>query len=581
MATTYSLPFWLGANLVPHPFTDALTCVVYITECAHSTGPSDPPIEATIQKLYRAASNPTARPSCAVRVAMAEKITDEQVEALQNILRSDASVDAKVAQVTAVKTGIKHHNVPDTCVAQLFEALRTASAAQHGSLANAGLTSLNHLLTRLSRQEPKYIMKETKTTLPLLVDKMGDQKEKFRSLAVQSIATMYKVVPADVERHVRNFAMAGKNPRAKEASMQWLLQMNREQGLPFRTYVPRLMELLEDADSSVRDTAKTTVIELFRDASGTAKADLKKQLENFKVRPAIKQAIVKELVPRSTTPAPDESGPADLPRPASRPNLSASVSSISTFSERPITPMPDTRTETVEPSYLNTNRELEDMFTQMHGYFEGNESEHNWKLREQSINKLRRLMAGNAVSDFHDPFLAGLRGLLDGIIKAVNSLRTSLSKEGCALVQDIAINYGSGMDPMVELLMQTFIKLSGATKKIASQQANVCIDTIIGRVTYTNRIMVHVAGACTDKNVLPRMYATEWLKTLLKKEAHHKSHIEHNGGLDLIEKSMKKGLGDANPGVREKMRATFWTFYGIWPARAEAYVVSLGSMLSR
>ncbi|KAI7784794.1 hypothetical protein LA080_009113 [Diaporthe eres] len=506
---------------------------------------------------------------------MAEKITDEQVEALQNVLRSDASVDAKVAQVTAVKTGIKHHNVPDTCVAQLFEALRTASANQHGVLANAGLTSLNHLLTRLSRQEPKYIIRETKTTLPLLVDRMGDPKEKFRTLAVQSMATMYKVVPADVERHVRNSAMAGKNSRAKEASMQWLLQMNQEQGLQFRTYVPRLMELLEDADASVRETAKTTVIELFRDASNTAKADLKKQLETFRVRPAIKQAIVKELIPRSTTPGPDDNGPVDLPRPVSRPNLSASVSSVSTFSERPITPMPDPRTETVEPSYLNTTRELDDMFSQMHGYFDGNESEHNWKLREQSINKLRRLMAGNAVSDFHDPFLAGLRGLLDGIIKAITSLRTSLSKEGCALVQDMAVNYGSGMDPMVELLMQTFIKVSAATKKIASQQANVCIDTIIGRVTYTNRIMQHVAGACTDKNVQPRSYATEWLKTILKKEAHHKSHIEHNGGLDLIEKSIKKGLGDANPGVREKMRSTFWTFYGIWPARAEALMDTL------
>ncbi|KAL1854378.1 suppressor of tub2 mutation [Diaporthe australafricana] len=506
---------------------------------------------------------------------MAERITDEQVEALQNMLRSDASVDAKVALVTAVKTGIKHHNVPDTCVAQLFEALRTACSNQHGVLVNAGLTSLNHLLTRLSRQEPKYIMRETKTTLPLLVEKMGDQKEKFRFLAVQSIATMYKVVPADVERHIRNFAMAGKNSKAKEASMQWLLQMNREQGLQFRTYVPRLMELLEDADATVRDTAKTTVIELFRDASGTAKADLKKQLENFRVRPAIKQAIVKELVPRSTTPAPDENGPADLPRPASRPNLAASMSSISTFSDRPITPMPDTRTETVEASYLNTTRELDDMFTQMHGYFDGRESEHNWMLREQSINKLRRLMAGNAVSDYHDQFLAGMRTLLDGIIKAVTSLRTSLSKEGCALVQDIAINYGPGMDPMVELLMQTFVKLSAATKKIASQQANVCIDTMIGRVTYTNRIMQHVAWACADKNVQPRLYATEWLKTLLKKEAQHKSHVEHTGGLDLIEKSIKKGLTDANPGVREKMRATFWTFHGIWPTRAEALMDTL------
>jgi CLIP-associating protein 1/2 len=40
--------------------------------------------------------------------------------------------------------------------------------------------------------------------------------------------------------------------------------MHKENGLPFRAYVPILMELLEDADGMVRDTAKSTVIELFR-----------------------------------------------------------------------------------------------------------------------------------------------------------------------------------------------------------------------------------------------------------------------------------------------------------------------------
>ncbi|RAL66133.1 hypothetical protein DID88_005805 [Monilinia fructigena] len=64
-------------------------------------------------------------------------------------------------------------------------------------------------------------------------------------------------------------------------------------------------------------------------------------------------------------------------------------------------------------------------------------------------------------------------------------------------------------------------------------------------------------------------YATGWLKTLLKKEAQHKSHVEHSGGLELIEKCIKKGLADANPGVRENMRSTYWTFAQIWPARAE------------
>jgi CLIP-associating protein 1/2 len=195
---------------------------------------------------------------------MAEKITDKQVADLTALLRTDTSVDAKVNAVTAIKSGIKQHNVPDTSVPQLFEALRVASTAQHAALVNAGFTSLNHLLTRLARQEPKFLTKEAARTLPVIIEKLGDQKEKLRTLATQALATMYGSVPMDVERFVRNTAMTGKNPRAKEASMHWLLQMHKEQGLQFRSYVPLLMDLLEDADGMVRDVAKTTVIELFK-----------------------------------------------------------------------------------------------------------------------------------------------------------------------------------------------------------------------------------------------------------------------------------------------------------------------------
>lgn len=156
---------------------------------------------------------------------MAEKINEQQVSDLINLLRTDASVDAKVAKVTEIKSGIKQHNVPDNCVAPLFEALRTASSSQHAALVNAGFTGVNHLLTRLSRQEPKYLLKEAPRTLPLIIEKLGDQKEKFRSLALQSLVTLYAAAPVDVERSVRNTAMAGKNPRAKETSLQWLLQV--------------------------------------------------------------------------------------------------------------------------------------------------------------------------------------------------------------------------------------------------------------------------------------------------------------------------------------------------------------------
>lgn len=322
----------------------------------------------------------------------------------------------------------------------------------------------------------------------------------------------------------------------------------------------------------------TTSSQKDRNAPNAAKSDLKKQLKNFKVRPAIEQAIVKELNPTSSAPA---SQVDSLDEPA--PPRGALAASVSSSAHRPVTPgLPDNNTpDPVEPSYVNTSRELDEILREMHFHFEGKETEQNWMKREESMTKLRRLMAGNAATDFSEQFLTGLRALLDGIIKAIVSLRTSLSKEGCSLVQDIARVYGPAMDPMVELLMQTFIKLTAATKKISSSLANTTVDTIIARASYNARIMQHIWGACQDKNVQPRLYASGWLKTLLNKEAHHKNHVEHTGGLDLIEKCIKKGLADANPGVREKMRATYWTFAGIWPARAEAIMSGLDSTAAR
>ncbi len=122
--------------------------------------------------------------------------------------------------------------------------------------------------------------------------------------------------------------------------------MHQESGLQFRGYVPTLMELLEDADGMVRDTAKTTVIELFRYARTSPlypcrpltrlqgmlrmppSRTLKRQLKNFKVRPAIEAAIVKELVPTSSAPASQADTPDEPVVAPTRSNLAASVSSL-------------------------------------------------------------------------------------------------------------------------------------------------------------------------------------------------------------------------------------------------------------
>ena len=230
---------------------------------------------------------------------------------------------------------------------------------------------------------------------------------------------------------------------------------------------------------------------------------------------------------------------------------------------------PPTEVVPMDPIYLHTQRELDEIFREMTPHFEGRESEQNWLARDKSTLKLRRITKGNAPSEFHGAFISGVKSLLDGILKVANSLRTTMSTNGCQLIQELARTLGSAMDPWTEILLQNFIKMCAATKNIAAQNGNTTVDTIFSNVSYNSRLLQHISFASQDKNVQPRIFSSGWLKTLIKK---HRSHIEHSGGLELVEKTLKKGLADANPKVREGSRAAYWMFAQAWPQRGEAYV---------
>lgn len=228
---------------------------------------------------------------------------------------------------------------------------------------------------------------------------------------------------------------------------------------------------------------------------------------------------------------------------------------------------PLTETVSMDPIHLYSQRELEDMFRDMAPPFEGRENEQNWIGRDKNTTKLRRILKGNAPTEFHAAFIAGIKSLLDGILKVCNTLRTTMSTNGCHLVQELAKTLGPDIDPWVEILLQSFIKMCAATKNIAAQNGNVTVEAILSNVSFNNRILQHVQFASQDKNVQPRTFSASWVKTLIRK---HKSHIEHSGGLDSFDKILKKGLTDANPKVREAYRSTYWTFALVWPQRAEA-----------
>ncbi|KAF2109929.1 HEAT repeat-containing protein [Lophiotrema nucula] len=493
---------------------------------------------------------------------------EEQAAALLAALKKPSTaVDAKLAQFNNLKSGIKHNRVPDSCQAPIFECIRIAtSTSTSAALVSTGFSTLSHLIKRLILQsQTSVITAQSHKILPILLDRLGDARESHRNAASQLLSDFWPLCSAEVETLIRENAMKSSNPRAKETSMQWVVKMNKSDQLPFRSFVPQLVHNLEDADAGVRETAKNAVVQLFSNAPERAKVDLKKQLLNNNVRKTIATYITDRLGD-SLVPAPE----LDIPPPPARPISVARAQSLqpetgiadSLLSEVP----PPAEPVIMDPLQIYTQREMEDIFREMAPHFEGKESEGNWMPRDKSVLKLRRITKGNAVSDFHTAFMAGIKSLLDGILKVANSLRTTMSTNGCQLIQELAKTLGHAMDPWVEILLQNFIKMCAATKNIAAQNGNTTVDIILSNVSFNSRLLQHVSFASQDKNVQPRIYSSSWIKSLIRK---HKSSIEHSGNLDTLEKTIKKSVADANPKVREAYRSTYWTFALVWPQKAE------------
>ncbi|PWY81257.1 ARM repeat-containing protein [Aspergillus eucalypticola CBS 122712] len=610
------------------------------------------------------------------------KMESKATELLASLKNLNLAIDAKVSLLNSMKSDIKQKNVPENAIAPIFDALRQSISSPHSTLLSAGFSTMGHFLKRLFIQEQHSIVaSQARNIYPLLLERLGDHKERVRAQAAQAFTDFWPAASHEVEQHVLGTALIGKNNRAREMSMIWLANMAKQYGLLFRPYVPSLVACLEDADSAVRDTAKATIIELFQNAPAHAKADLKKQLSELNIRKSIVSIILTNLGLESdesdhlSRPASRidqrpvsrvdqrpasrvdqrpasrvdqrpasrvdqrptlriEQGPISRveqkavsrveqktasrieqrpasrvdQRPASRADQKSTlridqrpasradqkpilrndqrpasrvdtvtqdslIRPASQFGTRPVEPTPSD----VEPIIVSSAREIDEFVRLMTPYFEGRESEDNWVHREKSVITLRRLTHGNAPHAYSQTFVAAIKSILDGIFKVVNSLRTTMGTNGCLLIQDLARKCGPRIDPMMEIILQNLIKLCAGMKKITAENGNLTVDIVIGNVSYTPRILQHVYAASQDKNVQLRLFSAGWYITLINKQAGHKSSIEHGGGTELIERSLKKGLGDANPGVREAMRKTFWIYHSVWPQKAKFIMSDLDS----
>ncbi|KAG6812660.1 hypothetical protein H0H92_001610 [Tricholoma furcatifolium] len=401
------------------------------------------------------------------------------------------------------------------------------------------------------------------------------------------------------ERFLREGGLASKIWKVREQSLITLVHIRRiHHQFPIRPYLSLLVDCLEDTDAHVRECARQSVVELFTGpgVADGARADLKKEMTKKGVRKTIVDGVLSKLLSVSGTsnthsgeglengdalnPKLKEYIPPSLMLQGRRPTVgsqnggqprTASQGSVKDVSRPSSRTAMDTQTGTSSPSTpTNDSSDVQAVY--------GKETEHNWGAREQAILRVRGMLKGDVHVRYLDPFLAALKeGFIQNSLKTVISLRTTVAVNTCLLYVELSTTLGSSIDGFCDILLTNLLKLSSLTKKIVAQQSQGSVTAIIAHTSAQPRLILPLLWATLqEKTIQARAFVVAHLKQYVEVHGHRsKSAIEGSGGLDLLEKSIKKSFGDASPAVRESARALFWCFEDVWPERGLTILESL------
>ncbi|KAG9126783.1 suppressor of tub2 mutation [Ceratobasidium sp. 392] len=570
-------------------------------------------------------------------------------------------VDAKIDAVGKFLPLLDTEEFELTEIEDLITALKVCLRTANQHLTTATLLLLpslfRHLSSNASQLQHEIRLAFTSFLPPGgIFDRLGDTRDRARDAAKAALVSMAGLAfehggpshsmsargkdahrgpetPMMIfEKAFRDNGFGSKVTRVREQSIQCLVMIREAYpGFPLRPYVSRSVELLEDGDGSVRDSARTSVVTLFSapGVTDSARADLKNEMSKRGVRKGIVEAVLSKLVGTSVARAGSVAGSDSgvntdtevLPRagastgrrpvgaPIARTVSVTSAAGSTSAAERPLSrqdEVPSTLGPAVTltiPSasasagiksaegggvsatsadiptvFIASARDLEHEMERMLPFFEGKETEHNWADRERSIITIRGLIKGGVHARYPDIFHEGLKtGVLDGITKALASLRTTVSSNACVLYAEMAEALQHSLDPFVDKILAALLKMSGFTKKIAAQQSQATVSTILVNTSAQPRVVLPlISSYVQEKNVQSRSYMVEHLTTYLKAHAVRGKHaIEAAGGVDIITKALQKTLSDQNPSVRTLARTCFWMFEPVWPANALAIAEQL------
>lgn len=464
------------------------------------------------------------------------------------------AIDARITAVSAFKSDIKRKAVDLADVPVYFEALTDAYDFKNSQLHSLAFSAICYLTRRVLILDESALQSQVPIVLPMFIDNFaGDSGHENQSkLAIRTFEDVWLAFAPETEQALRENGLSHSSPQVRAASLKLLSQyIAKSAKFSFRKFTPSVTRMLNDADPNVQQAARDLIVQFFSTAIPRAKEDLKKEMSKQKTPQNVFNDIFAAIGLDS--------------RPASRqatlnPAPRSTVSTKTTSTIETVKALPDFSLEDLEPIDVVSVDSFRKEIERMAECFVGKESETNWRQRETSVVKLRKLIRGN-ITEYPGDVVWAIKTLQDGIVKSICSLRTTLTAQGCFLIKDAMQIYQSYMDPAIEPFLTNLVKVSAGSKKIAVGYAHVTICAMILSTSYSFKYITQISQVMNDKVAAARALAMVWLDLLFSRHNAHLVAVWQSQGVDVTaEACIERGLTDSAPAVRTASRSAYWSF---------------------